>query len=119
MADDLLDLGLSEGEAVRWRRHDGGHWQNGTVIGVERDGSIAVRDADGAWRSIVTDRLEAKRPNKRGRLVWQPLDEGSAQLSLWSTAPAPTPSSSTSTNGVARRSPRNRSTTLRPPLRAR
>ena len=62
MQGDLEAVGLHEGEAVRWRRHDGGHWQAGTVIGLERDGSVAVRDGDGAWRSILPDRLEARRP---------------------------------------------------------
>lgn len=108
---DLADAGLHEGESVRWRRHDGGNWQTGAVIGLERDGSVAVRDTDGAWRSITADRLEAKRPNRRGRLVWQPVEEASAQLSLWDPAPKPAP--------TARARPRRPSTALRPPLRAR
>jgi len=108
---DLADVGLHEGETVRWRRLDGGHWQTGTVIGLERDGSVAVRDTDGAWRSIVVDRLEAKRPNRRGRLVWQPLEDASSQLSLWDPVPKPSP--------TARAKPRRPSTSLRPPLRAR
>jgi hypothetical protein len=109
--DDLDDVGLHEGESVRWRRHDGGNWQTGTVIGLERDGSVAVRDADGAWRSFVADRLEAKRPNRRGRLVWQPVEEGPSQLTLWDPTPSPSPTAL----GTARR----RSPALRPPLRTR
>ena len=111
-AADLAALGLREGEAVRWRRHDGGNWQAGTVIGLERDGSVAVRDVDGAWRSMVADRLEARRPNRRGRLVWQPVEEGPAQLSLWdAAAPADPPG--------PRGKTRTRTRDLRPPLRAR
>jgi hypothetical protein len=108
--DELADVGLHEGETVRWRRSDGGHWQTGAVIGLERDGSVAVRDTDGAWRSIVADRLEAKRPNHRGRLVWRSVEDTSAQLSLWD--PAPTKTTPTRTK------PR-RSTSLRPVIRPR
>ncbi|HEY8547240.1 MAG TPA: hypothetical protein VIL36_19400 [Acidimicrobiales bacterium] len=109
MPADLADVGLREGDPVRWRRHDGGHWQSGTVIGLERDGSVAVRDADGAWRSIVAERLEARRPNRRGRLVWQPVEEGPAQLSLWDAASSPKPSAPKG----------RRASSLRPQLRAR
>jgi len=91
---DPAELGLRVDEPVRWRRHDGGHWQEGTVIGLERDGSIAVRDADGAWRSLVADRLEARRPNPRGRLRWQSVAVAAsapAQLALWAPTPPPDP----------------------------
>ena len=111
MTGDPADLGLRVGEPVRWRRHDGGHWQEGTVIGLERDGSIAVRDADGAWRSLVADRLEARRPNPRGRLRWQVVADAAAapaQLTLWEPAPQPRP---------ARSRPHTKA--LRPRLRAR
>lgn len=87
---DLEPLGLHVGDAVRWRRRDGGNWQEGIVIGCERDGSVAVRDRDCAWRSIVADRLEARRPDRRGRLRWQSVSAAAArgsQLSLWEPAP--------------------------------
>lgn len=88
----LAPLGLHAGEPVRWRRRDGGNWQDGIVIGVEADGSVAVRDRDGAWRSILVERLEAKRPDKRGRLRWQAVAAAAArgsQLSLWESAAPP------------------------------
>ena len=115
-ADAALDaLGLRVGEPVRWRRHDGGNWQAGVVIGCETDGSIAVRDDDGAWRSIVAERLEARRPGRRGRLQWQVVagdDAGPAQLSLWEPA-------TSSASGSKPRRPRSRTTVVRPQLRAR
>ena len=42
MPGDPAELGLQVGEPVRWRRHDGGNWQKGAVIGIENDGSVAV-----------------------------------------------------------------------------
>lgn len=116
----LDDLGLHEGEAVRWRRHDGGNWQTGVVIGCESDGSIAVRDRDGAWRSIVAERLEAKRPGRKGKLVWQTVAEAAAapaQLTLWApTAPGPSgPGPKKRSAARTRRAP----VTLRPTLKAR
>jgi hypothetical protein len=83
----LEDLGLHPGEPVRWQRKPGGHWHEGVVIRREPDGSVAVRDADGAWRSIVVDRLEARRPGPRSSRRWEPLAERAAratQLTLWS-----------------------------------
>jgi hypothetical protein len=80
-------LGLSPGERVRWQRKPGGHWHEGVVIRREPDGSVAVRDADGAWRSIVIDRLEARQVGRRGSRSWVPVAERatrSAQLTLWS-----------------------------------
>lgn len=111
MPGDPAELGLQVGEPVRWRRHDGGNWQKGAVIGLENDGSVAVRDADGAWRSIVADRLEARRPNHRGRLQWQTVSDAAAapaQLALWEAAPHSRPAR-----------PRPHKKALRPELRAR
>lgn len=83
----LAALGLRPGERVRWQRKPGGHWHEGVVIRREPDGSVAVRDADGAWRSIVVDRLEARMTGRRGSRGWEPLAERAArpaQLTLWS-----------------------------------
>jgi hypothetical protein len=83
----LAPLGLKVGERVRWRRRSGGHWHGGVVIGREADGSIAVRDAQGAWRSITVDRLEARVEGRRGAVHWEPLTVRAArpeQLDLWS-----------------------------------
>jgi hypothetical protein len=82
----LEPLGLKAGEPVRWRRRDGGHWHDGVVIGREADGSIAVRDAQGAWRSLPVDRLEARARGQRGAVHWVPLADRVSrpeQLGLW------------------------------------
>ena len=69
----LEELGLRPGERVRWRRREGGHWTEGTVIGRERDGSIAVRDGQGRARALVIDRLEVRATGPRGAAGWEPL----------------------------------------------
>ncbi len=84
--DELEELGLRPGEKVRWQRKAGGHWQVGVVVRREADGSVAVNDADGAWRSIPVERLEARCGMRRGRILWEPLADRvdrPDQLSLW------------------------------------
>lgn len=71
----LRRIGLRPGETVRFRRADRGRWQEGRISWVERDGSITVHDSHGAARSLRPERLEVKRPGRRGRLVWQPVTE--------------------------------------------
>jgi hypothetical protein len=72
-AGSLEELGLRRGERVRWRRRDRGHWAEGSVTGRERDGSIAVRDAQGRARSFVVERLEVRAVGRRGATGWEPL----------------------------------------------
>lgn len=82
----LEGLGLAAGEQVRWRRQEGSHWHYGAVIRREKDGSVAVWDSDGAWRSIPVDRLEAQGLTRRGTRRWSPLAERAdrqIQLRLW------------------------------------
>ena len=45
---ELAALGLSAGERVRWRKRPRGRWREGTVVERERDGSVSVRDGNGA-----------------------------------------------------------------------
>lgn len=71
----LRRLGLRAGEEVRFRRADRGRWQEGRVSWVERDGSITVHDSHGAARSLRPERLEVRRPGRRGRLTWRPVTE--------------------------------------------
>ena len=66
-------LGLGAGERVRFKRVDRRRWQDGVVIGVERDGSLAVRDPDGAFRAIPLDRVEVRVGSRRGRPRWELL----------------------------------------------
>jgi hypothetical protein len=85
-SSSLATLGLRPGEPVRWQRRAGGNWHNGVVIRREADGSIAVRDAQGAWRSITVDRLEARSRGRRGAVHWEPLVRRASrpeQLDLW------------------------------------
>lgn len=74
-ASELAAVGLRAGDRVRWQRRDGGHWQEGTVTGRERDGSIGVRDGRGAARAITIDRLEVRTTGRRGGRAWEPLEE--------------------------------------------
>ncbi len=71
----LRRIGLRPGETVRFRRADRGRWQEGRISWVERDGSITVHDSHGAARSLRPERLEVKRPGKRGRDRWCPVTE--------------------------------------------
>lgn len=82
----LLAIGLRRGERVRFRRKEGGRWQEATVEAVERDGSIGVRDQKGASRALAIERLEVRATGPRGANMWEPLLERAArteQLSLW------------------------------------
>lgn len=75
----LLALGLAEGDRVRWRAKPGGRWLEGRVVGRERDGSVGVRDGNGASRAITADRLEVRARGPRGGVVWEPLAERAAR----------------------------------------
>ena len=66
----LARLGLRLGEPIRFRRGGRGRWVTGRVVGVESDGSVTLRDPDGAARSLRPERLEIRRPGARGRLRW-------------------------------------------------
>ena len=66
----LARLGLRMGEPIRFRRHEKGRWVVGRVVGIEHDGSIAIRDPDGSARSLRAERVEIRRPGSRGRLKW-------------------------------------------------
>jgi hypothetical protein len=71
----LARLGLRLGEPCRFRRNDRGRWIIGKVTGIERDGSIAVRDPDGSARSLRPDRVEIRRPGAHGRLRWSVVSD--------------------------------------------
>lgn len=72
---DLAILGLGPGDPVRWRSGAGGRWLSGKVTRRERDGSVGVTDARGAWRSLPVDRLEVRCAGPRGGAGWEPLTE--------------------------------------------
>lgn len=72
---ELAALGLTAGERVRWRERSGGRWREGTVVERERDGSVGVRDGNGASRALAVERLEVWARGPRGARVWEPLAE--------------------------------------------
>ena len=83
----LLDrLGVRVGEVVRYRRRPAGRWCEGVVTGLERDGSLGLRDGDGRARALLPEAVEVRRPGRRGGTVWEPLVDRagrSEQLALW------------------------------------
>lgn len=72
---NLLDLGLRPGAEVRFRRRDDQRWRPATVVRLERDGSIGLRDADGAARSIPVALVEVRVKGPRGGTRWVPLPD--------------------------------------------
>lgn len=67
------DLGVEPGESVRFRRRSGDRWKEATVVRLERDGSIGLRDANGAACAIVPANIEVRVLGRRGRRAWEPL----------------------------------------------
>ena len=79
-------IGLRAGERARFREARGGRWHDAVVVGVERDGSVALRDAKRAARSIPLERVEVLRRAGRGRPHWRNAAEVAVtweQLALW------------------------------------
>ena len=68
-------LGLEPGEAIRFRRPDRVRWQDGVATGLERDGSLAVTDRDGASRAIPVELVLVRA--RRG--AWEPLLDRAAR----------------------------------------
>lgn len=80
MSDDLSRLGLRVGDVVRFRKAlTSGRWVEARVVGGERDGSVALRDARGHARSIRPDRLEVRAAGPRGAHRWEPVPERAAR----------------------------------------
>jgi hypothetical protein len=78
-ATGLAALGLAGGDRVRFRRRDGEHWKDGTVVRREADGSLGVRDAKGALRALPLDLVEVRTTGPRGGVVWEPLPDRAAR----------------------------------------
>ncbi len=65
---------------MRFRRLDRSRWQDGTVTGIERDGSLAVADKDGSHRTVAADQILVRAPGSMRRSVrWEPLLERAAR----------------------------------------
>ena len=75
----LAAIGLQPGDRVRFRRKDGGRWQEARVVTREKDGSVGVRDRKGASRALPMERLEVKTLGPRGAHTWEPLAERAAR----------------------------------------
>jgi hypothetical protein len=83
VAHSLSELGLAAGDRVRFRRTGGQRWSSATVEGRERDGSIALRDENGASRSIRVEHVEVFRASRKGG-QWQAVVRRSwEQLALF------------------------------------
>lgn len=78
-ATALAELGLAEGDRIRFRRKEGEHWKEGTVARREPDGSLGVRDLRKALLSLPLDHVEVRTRGPRGGVVWEPLPERAAR----------------------------------------
>jgi hypothetical protein len=76
----LAQLGLREGERVRFRRKPDARWQEGAAVAVERDGSLGVRDGKGASRAIPLELVEVRATGPRGGAGWEPLLDRAARI---------------------------------------
>jgi hypothetical protein len=70
---NLLDLGLRPGEKARFRRRDNERWKEATIVRLERDGSIGLRDAKGASRAVPLELVEVQAEGPRGARGWEPV----------------------------------------------
>jgi hypothetical protein len=70
---NLLDLGLRAGEPARFRRRDNERWKEATIVRLERDGSIGLRDMKGASRAVPMNLVEVRAVGPRGGKAWEPL----------------------------------------------
>jgi hypothetical protein len=75
----LAELGLAEGDKVRFRRRESERWKNATVLRRESDGSLGVCDAKGAIRALQLEAIEVWSRGPRGGIVWEPLTERAAR----------------------------------------
>ena len=75
----LAALGLRRGEPVRFRRPDRARWQDGTVQGVERDGSIGLTDGNGAARAVPLAQVQVRVRTRRAAMRWEPLADRAAR----------------------------------------
>ena len=83
---ELGVVGLRAGERARFREAGRERWHDAVVVGIERDGSVALRDAKRAARSIPLERVEVLRRAGRGRPRWRNAAEVAVtweQLALW------------------------------------
>lgn len=75
----LAVLGLRPGDTVRFRRRDDERWKEAVVVRRERDGSIGLRDVNGAARAIALEHVQVRAVGPRGGTVWESLAERAAR----------------------------------------
>lgn len=75
----LAELGLAEGDRVRFRRRESERWKDGTAVRREADGSLGIRDRKGSLRALPLDLVEVRATGPRGGVVWEPLPERAAR----------------------------------------
>jgi hypothetical protein len=73
----LQRFGVEPGETVRFRRPDKSRWQEGIATGVERDGSLAVADRDGAHRAVPVEQVLVRGGRRNS---WEPLVERAERM---------------------------------------
>ncbi|HEX2851464.1 MAG TPA: hypothetical protein VHN98_12960, partial [Acidimicrobiales bacterium] len=101
---------IRAGEPVRFRRADRARWQDGVAVGLERDGSLSVRDGNGASRAVALDGVMVRAAGRRGGRHWEPLLDRARrteQLDLFSSLAADAVSEE-GARGGGRRAPRRR-----------
>ena len=85
----LRRIGLRPAEPCRFRRSEHGRWTAARISGIVHDGSVVLHDVDGALgstESVRPERIEVRRPGRRGHLTWRNLAEVAItweQLELW------------------------------------
>lgn len=75
----LSDFGLRAGQPVRFRRRPDQQWRAATVLRLERDGSIGLRDPHGGWRSIPAELVEVETASSRGARRWEAVRDRAGQ----------------------------------------
>lgn len=68
----LEELGLEQGQTIRFRRRPNGNWNEGRVRGVNKDGSLDIGTTQGI-RAIPPERVEVKRTGPKGGIQWHVL----------------------------------------------
>jgi hypothetical protein len=80
---ELEQLGLRDGDRVRFAPKAEARPQEGTVRGSNKDGSLTITDGKGASRAIPPERVWRSARTARGKATWLPLMGEEQQLELF------------------------------------
>lgn len=75
----LDELGLQPGLKVKYRVREDDNWKIGTLRGDSKDGSLAIIDKDGRWRSIMPDKILIQKLGPRGGKSWTKLNDSTVE----------------------------------------